>query len=189
MLGRGAMLAAIGVLVADQRIVGGGASVDRATCMAVVYFAARALDQRSPPLNVLALATACLVAARPLSVVDPAFALTVGATLSILLTIPLVQSMNLPRGIGWLFGLLASSVATEVALLPVGALFFSRVTFAGLGLNFAAIPLMAVVQLAGMALVPVALASTAAASAIGYIAHLAASGLIVPLTLLNSSPS
>src|SRR4029453_6667709 len=61
MLGRGAMLAAIGVLVAYERIVGGGASVDRATWMAVVYFAARALDQRSPPLNVLALATACLL--------------------------------------------------------------------------------------------------------------------------------
>jgi competence protein ComEC len=188
MLGRGAMLAAIGVLVAYERIVGGGASVDRATWMAVVYFAARALDQRSPPLNVLALATACLVVARPLSVVDPAFVLTVGATLSILLTIPLVQSMNLPRGIGWLFALLASSVATEVALLPVGALFFSRVTFAGLGLNFAAIPLMAVVQLAGMALVPVSLASMAAASAIGYIAHLAASGLIRTADLAQLAP-
>jgi competence protein ComEC len=188
MLGRGAMLAAIGVLVAYERIVGGGASVDRATCMAVVYFAARALDQRSPPLNVLALATASLVVARPLSVVDPAFALTVGATLSILLTIPLVQSMNLPRGIGWLFGLLASSVATEVALLPIGALFFSRVTFAGLGLNFAAIPLMAVVQLAGMALVPIALVSTAAASAVGYIAHLAASGLIRSADLAQLVP-
>ena len=36
-------------------------------------------------------------------------------------------------------------------LLPVGALVFSRVTFAGLALNFAAIPLMAVAQIAGMA--------------------------------------
>jgi competence protein ComEC len=188
MLGRGAMLAAIGVLLAYERIVGGGASVDRATCMAVLYFAARALDQRSPPLNVLALATACLVVARPLSVVDPAFALTVGATLSILLTIPFVQALNMPRGMGWLTGLLASSVATEIALLPIGALFFSRVTFAGLGLNFAAIPLMAVVQIAGMALVPVALVSTTAASAVGYIAHLAASGLIRTADLAQLVP-
>jgi competence protein ComEC len=188
MLGRVAMLAAIGVLVAYDRIVGGGASVDRATCMAVVYFAARALDQRSPPLNVLALATACLVAARPLSVVDPAFALTVGATLSILLTVPLVQSLRLPPSFGWLLGLLVSSVATEIALLPIGALFFSRVTFAGLGLNFAAIPLMAVAQLAGMALVPVALVSTAVASAIGCVAHLAASGLMRTADLAQLVP-
>ena len=53
--------------------------------------------------------------------------------------------------------MLAASVATEIVLLPVGALVFSRVTFAGLALNFAAIPLMTVVQLAGMALVPAAL--------------------------------
>ena len=38
-----------------RRLVGGGASVDRATLMAVVYFGARAVDQRSPPLNALAL--------------------------------------------------------------------------------------------------------------------------------------
>ena len=41
-----------------RRFVGGGASVDRATLMAVVYFGARALDQRSPPLNTLALVAA-----------------------------------------------------------------------------------------------------------------------------------
>ena len=35
--------------------------------MAVVYFGARAVDQRSPPLNALALVAALLVAADPLS--------------------------------------------------------------------------------------------------------------------------
>ena len=39
--------------------------------------------------------------------------------------------------------MLAASAAAEAALLPVGAFVFSRVTFAGLVLNFAAIPLMA----------------------------------------------
>ena len=52
--GATAMLAAIAVLLAYARLVGGGASVDRATLMAVVYFGARAVDQRSPPLNALA---------------------------------------------------------------------------------------------------------------------------------------
>ena len=37
----------------------------------------------------------------------------------------------------------AASVAAEALLFPVGALMFSRVTFAGLALNFLAIPLMA----------------------------------------------
>ena len=46
--------------------------------------------------------------------------------------------------------MLAASIAAEAALMPVGARLFSRVTFAGLALNFAAIPLMAVAQIAGM---------------------------------------
>ena len=54
-LGRTAMIASIAVLIVYARLVGNGASVDRATLMAVVYFGARAFDQRSPPLNTLAL--------------------------------------------------------------------------------------------------------------------------------------
>ena len=51
--------------------------------MAVVHFGARAFDQRSPPLNALAVVAALLVAVDPLSVADPAFVLTCGATLGI----------------------------------------------------------------------------------------------------------
>ncbi len=49
--------------------------------------------------------------------------------------------------------LFAASLCAEIALLPIGARVFSRVTFAGLLVNFAAIPLMTVVQMAGMAAV------------------------------------
>src|SRR5204862_5319790 len=68
-LGRAAMGAAIALLVLYARLVGGGASVDRATLMAVAYLGARALDQRTAPLNVLAFAAGVLVAADPLSIV------------------------------------------------------------------------------------------------------------------------
>jgi competence protein ComEC len=57
-LGRGAMIAAIAALLAYARLVGDSASVDRATLMAAVYFGARAVDQRSPPLNALAVVSA-----------------------------------------------------------------------------------------------------------------------------------
>ena len=70
------------LLVAYGYLVGGGASVDRATLMAVVYLAAAPLDQRSPPLNALSCrGRVCSLAADPLSVADPAFVLTFGATL------------------------------------------------------------------------------------------------------------
>lgn len=206
-LGRSAMLSSIALLVVYARLVGGGASVDRATLMAVVYFAGRAFDQRSPPLNTLALVAALLVGADPLSVVDPAFILTFGATLAIIVVVPVVTS-GIPAGTAAqnaknaknakknlagirrsLIAMFAASVAAEAMLFPVGALVFSRVTFAGLALNFLAIPMMAVAQIAGMAVVPIALVSHTAAAATGWIAHIGADGLVRSADLVRLAPA
>jgi len=83
----------------------------------------------------------------------------------------------------------AASVAAEVLLFPVAALVFSRVTFAGLALNFFAIPLMAAAQLAGMALVPLALISPAAAALVGWVAHVGAAGLVWSADLVRFAPA
>src|SRR5262249_41793843 len=155
--GRTAMIASIAALAAYGYLVGGGASVDRATLMAAVYFAARAADLRSRPLNALAFVAACLGSAQPFSAVDPAFVLTCGATLAFLSVVPALSWSRLPRFLVPAVSMFAASIATEALLFPVGALFFSRVTFAGLVLNFLAIPLMALAQIAGMLVVPMAL--------------------------------
>ncbi|MGE5244514.1 MAG: ComEC/Rec2 family competence protein [Betaproteobacteria bacterium] len=183
-LGRGAMLTAIAALVGYAALVGGGASVDRATLMAVVYFAARAADQRSAPLNTLALVAACLVFTGPLSAADPAFVLTFGATLALLLAMPAVPSGRLAAALG----VFAASAAAELMLFPVSALVFERVTFAGLALNFAAVPLMAVAQVAGMALVPAALVSRPLADALGIVAWIGAEGLVRSADLVRFAP-
>src|ERR1043166_2250801 len=114
-LGRMASLLSMAILILYGMLVGGGASVDRATLMAVVYFGARAADQRSPPINTLALSAALLVRAQPFSVVDPAFVLTFGATLAILLVAPVVAA-TVPRRLRPVVALLAASAATEAAL-------------------------------------------------------------------------
>jgi len=203
-LGRGAMLAAIALLIVYATLVGGGASVDRATLMAVVYFVGRALDHRGPPVNALALVAGLLVAADPLSVADPAFILTCGATLAILVVVPAVMTWNTAsaahaaRSSGSassavsacrrsLLTMFAASAAAEALLFPVGAMVFSRVTFAGLGLNFVAIPLMGVAQVAGMAVVPLA-AWMPLASAAGWVAHLGAAGLVRSADLVRFAP-
>ena len=209
-LGRTAMLSSIALLLAYADFVGGGASVDRATLMAVVYFGARAFDQRSDPLNALALVAALLVAADPLTIADPAFLLTFGATLAILLVVPGVTTYNAEHAEiaertrisahsvfsalivvtrKYLWPMFVASLATEALLFPVGALVFSRVTFAGLALNFLAIPLMGVAQVAGMAVVPIALVSTQAAAAAGWIAHVGAAGLVWSADLVRFAPA
>ena len=82
----------------------------------------------------------------------------------------------------------AASVATEALLFPVGASVFSRVTFAGLALNFLAIPLMAVAQIAGMAVVPLSLVSRAAAHASDGLRYAGAAGLVASADLVRFAP-
>ncbi|HEY7286004.1 MAG TPA: ComEC/Rec2 family competence protein [Vicinamibacterales bacterium] len=187
--GRSAMLLAIALIVVYARFVGGGASVDRATMMAVVYFGARVFDQRTPPLNGLAVVAAVLVAADPLAIADPAFLLTFGATLAILLVAPLAEPMLRQRRLAVVARIAIASAAVEILLLPVGAVLFSRVTFAGLVLNVLAIPLMGIAQIAGMLVVPAALVASPVAVAIGWIAHLGASGLVQSADLVRFAPA
>lgn len=187
-LGRVAMVTAIAGLLAYCYVVGGGASVNRATLMAVVYFGARALDLRGPPMNALALVAGLLVVSEPLAIVDPGFLLTFGATTAIVLVVPLVPVGALPAAMAPFAAMFAASVAAEAVLLPVSAFLFSRVTFAGLALNFAAIPLMAMAQIAGLVLLPAAAVWQSLAAGIGWIAHAGAEGLVRSAGLVELAP-
>ncbi len=204
--GRTGLVAAVLLLVAYARLVGGGASVDRATLMAAVYLAARIVDQRTAPLNSLAVVAALIVLCDPLAVADPAFVLTFGATLAILLAPALslaakatpssadaARRRRRPPAVRSLMRALASmliaSVAVEALLFPVGALVFSRVTFAGLALNFVAIPLMAIAQVAGMIVVPLALVARPLAGAAGAVAAAGAVGLVRSADLVRVAPA
>src|SRR5206468_1132921 len=55
----------------------------------------------------------------------------------------------------------------------------------GLGLNFLAIPLMTIAQVAGMAVVPIALLSRTAAALVGWVAHMGADGLVGSANLVR----
>jgi competence protein ComEC len=177
------------VLIAYAAVVGGGASVVRATVMAVIYLAARQAGHRSVPINALAVTSAVLLLATPDAIADAAFWLTFGATLGILAGVSLAGAW-LPHA-RWLrapAALLLTSLCAELALFPVAALVFSRVTFAGLALNFVAIPLMSVAQVAGMVTVPVSWLWPRAAEVCGYLAYLGAWGLVRSATLVDLAP-
>ena len=66
-------------------VVGSGASVGRAALAAIVYLFARAIDHRTPPVNVLAVVVAVMLVWAPLEIVDAGFWLTCLATLAIML--------------------------------------------------------------------------------------------------------
>ena len=185
-------------LLAYWQIVGSEQSVARATLVAVTLLAARTVDHRTPPLNTLAWAAVCLVAAAPLAILDAGFLLTFGATLGILAGVPcMLRRCRAWLAAGRLYaraavlplaGLLAATVCAELALLPVAASAFSRVTAAGLLLNFVAIPLMTVTQLAGMLALLAAALSPALAELCGYVAHLATVGIVESARLVDVWP-
>jgi competence protein ComEC len=179
----------IAILIAYGFVVGGGSSVGRATLMAVIYFAAQLGDHRGTPGNVAALSALALFCVNPLEVVDASFALTFGATLGLLIGMPKLRRPPwMPKVLYAGVALLAASICAEVALLPVSAFVFSRVTAAGLLLNFAAIPLMTVVQIAGMLAVALVHVSSRAALVAGYAAHLGVQGILLSASLVETWP-
>ncbi len=142
------------VLVAYAVVVGGGASVLRATGMAVVGLAARTIDQRGMALNVLALTGAALLVADPLLAVDTGFWLTTAATAGLVVGLG-DRDDDRTRWRRVVRALVLASVWAELALLPIVAAAFQQVTVAGVLLSALAIPGMAVAQLSAMAAVAV----------------------------------
>src|SRR5688572_5275295 len=183
--GRPAALLTIAALLAYAQVVTAGPSVWRATLMATIYLAARALDHRSPPWHAMAVTAALVLCVRPLEVRDVGFILTFGATAAILEGARRATRL-VPQGrsTAWLVASLAASVAAEIALLPVSAWTFSRVTSAGLVLNLIAVPLMGIVQVAGMVTAAVDRVE-AMARVSGWVAHAAASALVSSARLVD----
>ena len=171
----------------------------RATLAAVIYFVARAFELRSPPLNVIAVTAASLVVTSPLDTLDAGFWLTFLASLAILEQAAAFARALTPRAIerwpGWLQPclrqaamLLACTLAAEGVLMPITAFVFGQVTLAGLGLNFVAIPLMTVAQIAGLVTLGAAALHPALAGAPAAVAQVAASGIVQSAELVSLAP-
>ena len=188
----------IGLLIAYGSAIGVEASVARATFAAVVVLTAVVADHRARPLNTVALVGGWLIAVTPLSIVDPGFLLTFGATVGIIVGAGRIfpRSSTLrdrwgPRTSRLLvppLALLTATVCAELALLPIAAGAFSRLTVAGLLLNFIAIPLMTVAQIGGLVAVVTVASSEPLAVAVGYATHLAAAGIVESARVVDVAP-
>lgn len=186
--GRGAALLAILGLAAYAVIVQGSASVTRATSMALLYLAIRLIDQRTAPANALGLVVIGILLLEPLAITDVGLCLTAGATLGIVL------SAERPPAWQWtpartILALVMATMAAEIMLMPVSALTFQRVTIAGIGLNFVAIPCMTAVQLGSMLLVATdALGLSLATDVASVITEWSVVGLLRSAELVDYAP-
>jgi len=177
------------VLVAHGWVVGGGASVVRATVVACTYLALRLIDQRTAPVHALALAAAAMLAVDPLEVAGAGFWLTFGATSALLLAA--TRGPRLDAGRWWtpVVAITLASAAVEALLMPIGAYVFERVTLAGLVLNLAAVPAMALVQAAASAcVIAEAAGATVLGNAFAWGTHLGARALLDSSGLVALAP-
>jgi competence protein ComEC len=181
---------AIITLIAYAWLVGGGSSVTRATMMAVTMLAAHALSQRARTFNALAVAGGAGLVVNPLTIFDPGTWLTYGASCAIALAsaATIRRLAARPLWVRVTAGLFVASLAAELALFPVSAFVFSRATAAGLIVNFAAIPLMTLVQVGGLCVLALVPFSAGAGGMAGWMTHSSAWALVESGRLVDAAP-
>ena len=188
--GRARALLTIVILLVYAQIAVAGPSVWRATAMATIYLSARLLDHRTPPWHATMMAAGVMGVVSPLDVRNVGFVLTFGATGALLESARRIDAslIRLPKVARWVAASIGASLAVELALMPVSAQSFSRVTMAGPLLNLVAVPLMAVAQVAGLAVAGFD-AWPAIARGAGWLASAAASGIVESAGVVETAPA
>jgi competence protein ComEC len=157
--------------------------------MAVTYLGLRLVDQRTAPVNAVAAGASVMLLANPLDLVNAGFWLTYGATAALITAAARWQP---PRPGRWWYApaaICVGSLAVELVLTPVSAYVFQRVTLAGLVLNLAAVPTMAVVQASASVCVLLdGLGARPAAVLSGHVTHMAAQALLESGRLVDFAP-
>ena len=181
----------LGVVLAYGGVVGDQASVSRAVAAASVVLALQIVGWCATSLRVFVVAALGVALLDPLAVVDVSAWLSFGATLGIL-----VIAGQIDRG-AWrargvivvaALSMLAATAAAELALMPISAAVFSRVSIAGFVLNFVAIPAMAATQLAGTVVVIVGGLWPTLAEIAAAVARIGATALVRSAGLLDVAP-
>jgi len=177
-----------GALAFYAELVGGDVPIVRATVMAVVLIAGRALALDADGANLLGLAAVVLEVHRPSAVGDVGFQLSFAATLGLIVfTRPLLaRAPALPLG---LHVALAGSLAAQAPLVPLLAMHFHRVAPAAPLLNLLAVPLSAGVLLAGAVAVAVSALSQAAGAIAGGLAWTLAHALLASGEVVRRFPA
>jgi competence protein ComEC len=155
---RPATAIAMGFVLVYAVFVGASPSVLRAAVMATVMLGAVLAGRPASALPGVVLAAAVLVAAKPLLIDDVSFQLSFAATLGIVLASQRLRVLFLPRLAllpGWLATFLAENAAittaASLAVLPVIAGTFGRISLVSLPANLLAAPVFVLALLGSAA--------------------------------------
>ena len=140
-------------------LVEGRPSVFRATIMTLAFFLGKLIWRNVNLINTISVSAFLLLFLNPFSLFNVGFQLTFSATLTIILFFPRIIKY-LPRLPLRISEILTLSLTAQLGVLPFVAGSFNRVTFSALILNFAALPLVALIMAAGYIFLPLAFTST-----------------------------
>ena len=159
-------------------LVEGRASVVRATVMTLAFLVGKLIWKNVNLINTISIAAFFLLLFNPFDIFNSGFQLTFAAALFIILFFPRIIKYlpRLPLRISEMF---AISLAAQLAVMPIMASTFNRVTFSSVILNFAAIPLTALIMASGFVFFPLSLASP-------FLAQFLAKGIKFLIDLLIS---
>lgn len=143
------ILLAGGVILLFSTMVGWSASVGRAAIMALVGLCALLLRRDPDPPSTLALAALFWLAIHPAALFGLGFQLSFAATWGLLFLAPRLAPPLRPR---WLAQLLGATTGAQLAVLPVLAFVFQRVSLAAFLANLFVLPIVAILVPAGFAL-------------------------------------
>ncbi len=144
------ILLAGGVILLFSTMVGWSASVGRAAIMALVGLCALLLRRDPDPPSTLALAALLWLAIHPAALFSLGFQLSFAATWGLLFLAPRLAPPLRPR---WLAQLVGATLGAQLAVTPLLAVVFQRVSLAAFLANLFVLPIVAVLVPAGFALV------------------------------------
>jgi competence protein ComEC len=141
----GAMVLVCGFVL----LVGASASVARAGVMGLLMLGAVLAGRPGSALTAVALAAALLTAWRPMAALDVSFQLSFAATLGLVLLQPWLErsivpllARVVPAGPAAFLGeTVAVTAAASIAVLPITAAYFGRVSLVAIPANIVAVPL------------------------------------------------
>ncbi len=135
-------------LIVYAFLVEGRPSILRATTMTLIFLLGKLIWRETTLLNTISISAFALLCFNPFSLFDAGFQLTFAATLSIVIFYPKFIKY-LPRWPFKISEIFALSATSQLGVLPIMAKTFNRITFSSLFLNFAALPLVALIMISG----------------------------------------
>lgn len=169
-------------------LVGGGATVVRATVMALIVILARAFGREGDALRVLVLAGALMVFVNPMILLhDVSFQLSFVATLALVSLVPILEKYFVVVQNVMLREILMTTIATQFFVLPLILYYMGSISLVGIIANIFVLPFVPLAMFA-VALVAVLGWAPLLGGMLAFVAYVVLAYIILAVELFSRIP-